>query len=81
MLKEHTLAFLELGEMYNLQEMKDLAEVELLNQLEKENMVEMISIGEFFRADDLFEAAVRMTKANMSWLRNQVEMRMDVKFN
>ena len=58
-----------------------MAAIELLSQLDKENMLEMISIGEFFRADDLFEAAVRMTKANMSWLRNQVEMRMDVKFN
>ena len=72
MLKEHTLAFLELGEMYNLQEMKDLAEMELLNQLEKENMVEMISIGESFRADMILEAALKMTKSNMAWLRNQV---------
>ena len=71
-MKEHASAFLELGEMYDLQELKDMAEMELLSQLEKENMVEMISIGEIFRAEDIFEAALKMTKVNMSWLRNQV---------
>ena len=71
-MKEHASAFLELGEMYDLQELKDMAEMELLSQLEKENMVEMISIGEIFRAEDIFEAALKMTKINMTWLRNQV---------
>ena len=58
--------------MYDLQELKSLAEEEMLLQLAKENMVQMISLGEIFRADDIFEAALRMTKANMTWLRNQV---------
>ena len=49
-----------------------MAEKELLCQIEKENMVEMISIGDFYSAEDLFEAALKMTKVNMSWLRNQV---------
>ena len=71
-MKEHASAFLELGEMYDLQELKDMAEMELLSQLEKENMVEMISIGEIFRAEDIFEAALKMTKINMTWLRKQV---------
>ena len=71
-LEEHALAFLALGEMYDLQELKDMAEAELLSQLKKENMVEMISFGEIFRADGIFEAALKMTKANMTWLRSQV---------
>ena len=72
MLKEHTPAFLAIGKMYNLQELKNLAETEMLSQLTKENMVHMISLGEIFRADDIFEAALRMTKANMTWVRSQV---------
>ena len=71
-LKEHALAFLEMGEMFNLQELKHLAESEMLSQLTKENMVQMISLGELFRADDIFKAALRMTKANMTWVRSQV---------
>ena len=49
-----------------------MAETELLIQLDKENMVAMISIGEIFRADEILEAALKMTKANMAWLRSQV---------
>ena len=58
--------------MYDLQELKSLAEEEMLLQLAKENMVQMISLGEIFRADNIFEAALRMTKANMTWLLSQV---------
>ena len=72
MVKEHPVAFLALGEVYNLQELKDMAETELLIQLDKENMVAMISIGKVFRADEILEAALKMTKANMAWLRSQV---------
>ena len=71
-LKEHAPAFLALGEMYDLQELKSLAEEEMLIQLAKENMVQMISLGEIFRADAIFEAALRTTKVNMTWLRSQV---------
>ena len=72
LLKEHAAAFLSLGEMFDMQELKDLAEVELLSHLDKENMVAMISIGGLFRADGIHEAALKMTKANMPWLRSQV---------
>ena len=58
--------------MYDLQELKDMTEVKLLGQLKKENMVEMISMGELYRAENIFEAALKMTKNNMTWLRNQV---------
>ena len=62
-----------MGELYDLVLLKDLAETELLSQLEKENVVELISIGEVFRAENIFEAALRMAKANMSRLRSQVK--------
>ena len=74
LLKEHAPAFLSLGEMYDLPELKDMAETELVLQLDKENMVAMISIGETFRADRLLEAALKMTKVNLSWLRSQVKI-------
>ena len=71
-LKDYAVAFLELGDKYDIQELKDLAEGELLIQLDKKNMVEFVSIGDDFLANRLFEAALSMTKANMSWLRSQV---------
>ena len=71
-MKEHALAFLALGELYDLQELKGKAEAEMLSQLDKENMVEMLSVAEFYRADDIFEAALKMAKVNMAWLRSQV---------
>ena len=42
-LKEHAPAFLELGEMYDLQELKDAAEGELVMLLGKKNMVRLLS--------------------------------------
>ena len=71
-LKEQTLAFLELGQKYDIQELKDLAEQEMLEQLDRKNMVEFVFMGDLFSAEKIFEAALKMTKANMSWLRNQV---------
>ena len=72
LLKEHASAPLAMGELYDLQVLKSMAETELLSQLDKENMVELISIGDIFRAENIFEAALKMTRANMAWLRNQV---------
>ena len=71
-LGEEAEAFLELGDMYDMKALKDLAEGKLLRKLNKKNMVELISIGESFRADRIFEAALKMTKGNMAWLRTQV---------
>ena len=53
-------------------ELKDAAEEELVVQLDKKTMVRLLSIGEIFRAEKLFEAALKMTKVNISWLRSQV---------
>mgnify|MGYP002054708265 CR=1 FL=1 len=72
LLKEHAPAFLELGEMYDLRQLKNAAERELVIQLDKKNMVRLLSIGETFRAGQLFEAALKMTKINIPWLRSQV---------
>ena len=71
-LEANSVALLELGEKYDVQELKDLAEVELLHQLDKNNMVEFVSLGDLFNAERIFEAALKMTKANMNWLRSQV---------
>ena len=71
-LEVNSVALLELGEKYDVQELKDLAEVELLHQLDKNNMVEFVSIGDLFNAERISEAALKMTKANMNWLRSQV---------
>ena len=71
-LKEHAAPFLELGEMYDLEELKSLAERELLGQLNLKTMVRLLSFGELLRANELFEAALKMTKTNISWLKTQV---------
>ena len=72
LLKEHAPSFLELGEMYDLRELKDMAEGELMKRLDKKTMVTLLSIAEIFRAGERFEAALKMTKINISWLRSQV---------
>ena len=72
-LKEHAIAFLELGQKYDVQELKDLAEQEMLKQLNKKNMVQFLYTGDLFNANKIFEAALKMTKANMTWLRSQVD--------
>merc|ERR1719234_2580999 len=71
LLKEHALAFMAMGEMYDLQELKEIAETKLMIQLKKENMVAMIYLGDLFRAEKIFEAALMMTRANMTWLHSQ----------
>ena len=78
LLKEHAAAFLAMGELYDLQELKDMAENELLIQLDKENMVALISVGDIFRAENIFEAALKMTRANMTWLRSQVSIFIEI---
>ena len=72
MLNNAAVVFLELGEEYDIVELKDLAEAELLKQLDKKNMVELVYIGDLFNAKKIFEAALKLTKSNMAWLRSQV---------
>ena len=73
-LKDHAIALLELGNKYDIKELKKIAEQEMLKQLDKKNMVHFVSIGDLFNANQIFEAALKMTKANMSWLRSQVDV-------
>ena len=77
MLQMHAVAFLELDDKYDIQHLKILAEGEMLRQLDKKNMVEFFSIGEHFRANRILEAALKLTKANMTWLRSQVNKDQD----
>ena len=72
LLKEEAVPFLELADKYDVQELKDLAEAELLKQLNRKNMVKLVSIGDIFNSTKILEAALKMTKANMTWLRSQV---------
>ena len=73
-LEMHALAFMELGEKYDVQHLKLLTEGEMLRQLDRKNMVEFFSIGSLFRANKILEAALKLTKANMAWLRSQVSL-------
>ena len=73
-LEMHALAFLELCEKYDVQTPETLAEGEMLRQLDRKNMVEFFSIGSLFRANKILEAALKLTKANMAWLRSQVSI-------
>ena len=73
LLKEQPSAFLAMGEMFDMQDLKDLAETEMLIQLDKVNMVAMISLGELFRAEKILDAALKMARVNMSWLKSQVK--------
>ena len=45
-LTKQAAAFLELGEMFDIQELKDSAEVELLRLIDKDNMVEFLYIAQ-----------------------------------
>ena len=64
---------MELRNKYNIRE---LTKAEVLKQLGKENMVEFVSVVDFHNSNKIFEAALKMTKFNMAWLRNQVSYRM-----
>ena len=62
LLKDQAVTFLELGELKELQELKGTSERELLKQLDKETMVRLLSISEVFHAEELFEAALYLTR-------------------
>ena len=71
-LKEEATVFLELGEKFDVQGLKDLAEDQMVKLLDRKNMVEFLSIGDMYNAGRILEAALRMTKSNITWLRSQV---------
>ena len=43
----------------------------MLKQLGKDNMLEMLTLGNLFKAKAIFEAALEMTKANLTWINSQ----------
>ena len=48
-LQEEVVAFLELGEQYQVEKLKELAEEKMLQLLDKENMVKFLVAGDLFR--------------------------------
>ena len=70
-LQKEAYSFLQIGDKYQIRGLKDLAEEEMINQLDRENMVKLLAIGDMFRAQELREAALKFTKANLAWLRSQ----------
>ena len=67
-LQKEAYSFLQ---KYQIRGLKDLAEEEMIKQLDRENMVKLFAIGDMFRAQEIREAALKFTKANLAWLRSQ----------
>merc|ERR1711971_99360 len=68
-LEKEAIAFLEVGDKYQVPGLKELAEEEMINQLSRENMVNLLALSDLYRAKELHEASIKFTKLNMSWLR------------
>ena len=49
LLKQEVVAFLELGEKYQVNKLKELAENTMVKSLKKENMIEFFKAAEMFR--------------------------------
>ena len=49
LLEEQVVAFLELGEKYQVNKLKELAENTMVKSLKKENMIEFFKAAEMFR--------------------------------
>ena len=68
-LEREAVAFLEVGDKYQVPGLKELAEEEMINQLTRVNMVNLLALSDLYRAKELREATINFTKLNMSWLR------------
>ena len=69
LLEREAISFLEMGDKYQVPGLKELAEDEMIDQLNRENMVHLLALSDLYRAQELREAAIKFTKLNMSWLR------------
>ena len=49
LLEEKVIAFLELGEKYQVEKLKELAEAKMLQLLHRDNMVDFLMAGDLFR--------------------------------
>ena len=84
-LTEEVVAFLELGEMYEVERLKELAEEKMLQLLERSNMVDFLIAGDKFRLFSPFlfgsslcpramrikVAALQLAKIHRTWLRGE----------
>jgi len=70
-LTEEVVAFLELGEKYQVERLKELAEEKMLQLLERGNMVEFLIAGDMFRAMRIKVAALQLAKIHLTWLRGE----------
>ena len=84
-LTEEVVAFLELGEMYEVERLKELAEEKMLQLLERGNVVEFLMAGDMFRLFSPFlfgsclcpramrikVAALQLAKIHLTWLRGE----------
>jgi len=68
-MKEEVVAFLELGEKYEVEKLKELAEEKMLQLLDKKNVVEFMMAGDLFRAAKIKAAALKLVMMNLAWLR------------
>ena len=85
LLKREVVAFLELGEKYQVERLKELAEEKMLQLLERGNMVEFLIAGDMFRLFSPFlfgsslcpramrikVAALQLAKIHLAWLRGE----------
>jgi len=70
-LKEEVIAFLELGERYEVEKLKDLAEDRMLQLLDRETMMDFMMAGHHFRAARVKAAALKLARIHLAWLRGE----------
>jgi len=68
-LKDEVVAFLELGEKYQVEKLKEVAEAKMLQLLHRDNMVEFLMAGDLFRAPRIKAAALQLARRSLAWLR------------
>jgi len=71
LLEQEVVAFLELGEKYQVEKLKELAEVTMVRSLKKENLIEFFQAADMFRAPRAKAAAMELARANRAWLRGE----------
>jgi len=71
LLKREVVAFLELGEKYQVERLKEFAEDWMLKSLNKDNMVDFLVAADTFRARRIKAAALQLAMANKDWLRGE----------
>ena len=78
-IEREAIAFLEMGDKYQVPGLKELAEEEMIIQLTRENMVNLLAVSDLYRAKELREATIKFTKLNMPWLREDQKRMAELK--